>query len=92
MAKKEHKAAKSGKQVYAERKAAGICVSCAKFKAAKDGVECPICKAMAKAYAACKKAKRAWDRKNLFRSQAGKAALKVATMSGSFIEMKHAST
>jgi len=77
MAKKEHKPAKSSKQLYAERKAAGICVSCAKFKAAKVSVECPVCKAMATAYAACKKAKRAWDRKNFFRSTAGKAALKV---------------
>ncbi len=78
MAKKEHKPAKSGKQVYAERKQAGICVSCAKFKAAKDSVECPVCKAMTTAYAACKKAKRAWDRKNFFRSKAGQAALRVA--------------
>ena len=38
MAKKEHKPAKSSKQVYAERKGAGICVSFAKFKAAKDSV------------------------------------------------------
>jgi hypothetical protein len=78
MAKKEHKLAKFNKQVYAERKAAGICVSCAKFKAAKDNVECPVCKAMAQAYAACKKAKRAWDRANFFRSKAGKVALRVA--------------
>jgi len=78
MAKKKQKPAKSSKQVYAERKVAGICVSCAKFKAAKDSVECPICKAMAKAYAACKKAKRVWDRANFFRSTAGKAALKAA--------------
>ncbi len=78
MAKKEHKPAKSGKQVYAEQEAAGICVSCRKFKAAKDGVECPVCKAMAKAYAACKKAKRTWDRANFFRSKSGKAALKAA--------------
>jgi 6,7-dimethyl-8-ribityllumazine synthase len=82
MAKKEHKPAQSGKQVYAERKAAGICVSCAKFKAAKDSVECPVCKAMAQAYAACKKAKRAWDRANFFRSKAGKAALKAAVEVG----------
>jgi hypothetical protein len=78
MAKKEHKPAKSGKQVYAERKAAGICVSCARFKAAKGAVECGLCTAMARAYAACKKAKRTWDRANFFRSKAGKAALKVA--------------
>ena len=44
MAKKEHKLAKSSKQVYAERKAAGICVSCAKFKETKDNVECPVFK------------------------------------------------
>jgi hypothetical protein len=31
MAKKEHKPAKSSKQVYAERKVAGICVSCTKY-------------------------------------------------------------
>jgi len=69
---------KTNAQIYAERKKAGICVSCAKFKTAKDGVECPVCKAMAKAYAACRKAKRAWDRKNFFRSKAGKVALKAA--------------
>ena len=39
MAKKDHKPAKSSKQVYAERKAAGICVNCVKFKAAKESVE-----------------------------------------------------
>jgi hypothetical protein len=78
MAKKEQKPAKSSKQVYAERKAAGICVSCAKFKAAKDSVECPVCKAMAQAYATCKKARRVWDRANFFRSKAGKAAQKAA--------------
>ncbi|GEM_PF-4347733 len=72
------KPAKSGKQVYAERKAVGVCVSCAAFKADKNCVECPVCKAMAKAYTECKKAKRAWNRKNFFRSRAGKAALKVA--------------
>ena len=78
MTRKGHKPVKSSKQVYAERKAAGICVSCAKFKAAKDSVECLVCKAMTKHYAAAKKDKRSWDRKNFFRSTAGKAALKAA--------------
>jgi hypothetical protein len=78
MAKKEHKSMKSSKQVYAERKAEGICVSCAKFKAVKDSVECTVCKAMAQAYAACKQAKRVWDRANFLRSKAGKAALRGA--------------
>src|SRR6266481_9691836 len=45
MANKEHKPAKSSKQVYAgyaEREMAGVCISCARLKTAKDSEECLV--------------------------------------------------
>jgi hypothetical protein len=78
MAKKpkaERKPAKSGKQLYDERKKAGLCVSCGVRKSLPGRVECAFEIEAAKAYRALKQDGKKWDMEKFKASAIGQRAL-----------------
>jgi hypothetical protein len=74
--KAEQKSAKSGKQLYAQRKREGLCVTCGVRKAIPGRVECAFEIEAAKAYRALKAEGKKWDIEKFKASAVGQRALK----------------
>jgi hypothetical protein len=70
------KPAKSGKQLYAQRKRESLCVSCGVRKAITGRVECAFEIEAAKAYRALKVEGKKWDIEKFKASAVGQRALK----------------
>jgi hypothetical protein len=78
MAKKpkaERRPAKSGRQLYAQRKREGLCVTCGVRKAIPGRVECAFEIEAAKAYRAVKVEGKKWDIEKFKASAIGQRAL-----------------
>jgi hypothetical protein len=69
------KMAKTMKQIYRERKKAGVCVSCGKHKPDGEHFECAVCVAANHVYRKLKAEGKKWDRKKFLRTEIAKRAL-----------------